>query len=378
MADTQDELIRRGMKFMDPDDLESPAWCSACDSGGMAASLHRAVGDDPGGGEIVAHRLGSHALINCDAFLMLPALPEGQIDAIVTSPPYNLNVRYNTYNDHRDPDEFLRWCRAWLSPLKRALKPDGSLFLNVAGSSLHPMLPYRLLDLALDVGFRLQNQITWVKSVHIPVAVPLADVQRVAQRAQRGLSVVEDLKALAALAGHTFGHCKPINSPRFVNRTHEFVFHLTHNADVALHRLAIGVPYSDPRSVGRWKTTASVRCPGNTWFIPYPTRNEASKHPATFPVELAEQCLRLHFGGQSGLVLDPFSGTGTTSIAAAELGLRSIGIELDTSYHRMAVQRLAQSLRRETPRAVGQPVGRRGASVGVRALPSGMPRHPAT
>lgn len=296
---------------------------------------HRNSKSEPSG-----YIIGSHALVNCDSLLILRALPAAYIDAVVTSPPYNLGVSYSTYHDRRDPDEFLEWCRVWLSLLKRALKPDGSLFLNVSGSSISPMLPYRLLDTALDVGFRIQNEIIWVKSIHVPGAVPAADAGRIAQRSQRGIRVEQDLKALAGRPGHTFGHSRPIRSSRFLNRTHEFVFHLTHDAHVAVDRLAIGVPYADPKSVGRWTTTASVRCPGNTWFIPYGTRNGASEHPATFPVELARRCLRLHFGERGGLVLDPFSGTGTTSIAANDLGLESIGIELDATYHDLAVQRL--------------------------------------
>ena len=67
------------------------------------------------------------------------------------------------------------------------------------------------------------------------------------------------------------------------------------------------------------------------------------KHPAPFPVELAERLIRM-FSFVGDTVLDPFSGSGTTSLAAARSGRNSIGVEIDSEYHAHAAGRL----RRET------------------------------
>ena len=95
----------------------------------------------------------------------------------------------------------------------------------------------------------------------------------------------------------TFGHFKPINSPRFLNDCHEYVFHFTKSGRVELNRLALGVPYQDKSNIARWRHTQGddLRCRGNTWFVPYETiqrREKERPHPATFPVQLAEWCIK--------------------------------------------------------------------------------------
>ena len=70
----------------------------------------------------------------------------------------------------------------------------------------------------------------------------------------------------------------------------------------------------------RWKSAgADRRCRGNTWFVPYATiKNRAAQrpHPASFPIELARKCIRLHGLARAQLVLDPFLGIGHAGAAA--------------------------------------------------------------
>lgn len=69
-------------------------------------------------------------------------------------------------------------------------------------------------------------------------------------------------------------------------------------------------------------------------------------HPAPYPEELAERLIRM-FSFVTDTVLDPFSGTGTTTLAAARWGRNSIAVELEPGYHRAAIQRLSSAVRRE-------------------------------
>ena len=62
------------------------------------------------------------------------------------------------------------------------------------------------------------------------------------------------------------------------------------------------------------------------------------KHPATFPVRLVEDCLKLT--GTTGTVLDPFMGTGTTAVAAVNLGWEYIGYDIDEDYVKFSKQRV--------------------------------------
>ena len=145
------------------------------------------------------------------------------------------------------------------------------------------------------------------------------------------------------------GHYKPINSDRFVNDCHEFIFHFTPTGRTPLDRRAVGVPYQDQSNVARWSSAAGgIRCRGNTWFMPYATiqsRERDRPHPATFPPLLPERCLRLHGVGRCGMVVDPFLGLGSTAVACAKLGLDFIGIELDPNYLEEAVARVREVLR---------------------------------
>jgi site-specific DNA-methyltransferase (adenine-specific) len=256
----------------------------------------------------------------------------------VTSPPYNVGVAYRSYADRRPRAEYLAFLGEVTQGLERVLAPRGSFFLNVAGSPKDPWLPW---DVAREVAktFVLQNVIHWVKSIAIDRA-----------SAGRSAHLAKDL---------ALGHYKPIGSDRFLHGAQEYIFHFTRTGKVPLDRLAIGVPYQDKSNVDRWDRKAGdLRCRGNTWFLPYPTiqrRSTDRPHPASFPTELPEQCLKLHGLERVRLALDPFLGIGPSAIAAAKLGVPFVGFEIDPVYLGAAVDRLrGTGVRRARSRARSQ------------------------
>lgn len=269
-----------------------------------------------------------------DCVEVLAALPERSVDVVVTSPPYNLGIRYRTYDDGQPRHEYLEWTGRWAAALARQLRPQGSLFLNVGAK---PTDPWTALDMAQAVRphLHLQNILHWVKSIAI---------DRDAAGARAGLA--DDLAV---------GHYKPINSNRFLNDCHEFVFHFTPEGTTRLDRLALGVKYQDPSNVTRWRgASGGRRCRGNTWFIPYETiqsREKDRPHPATFPPKLPEYCLRLHGAGPGAVVADPFLGLGSTMVACARLGVDGLGIELDEHYLREAIARTRAAVPAAAPRS---------------------------
>jgi site-specific DNA-methyltransferase (adenine-specific) len=288
------------------------------------------------------HRAGrDYRFFHGDCVEWLERFPAGSVDLVVTSPPYNLGIAYRSYADDRPRDEYLAWVAGWVRELARVLTPAGSLFLNVGSK---PTDPWAAMDIAQAVRpfLHLQNTLHWVKSIAI---------ERDAVGA--GAALDRDLAV---------GHYKPINSARFVNDCHEFIFHFTPTGRSPLDRDAIGVTYQDPSNVGRWRAAAGGRrCRGNTWFLPYETiqsRDRDRPHPATFPVRLAEYCLRLHGLSRVQRVLDPFLGLGHTMQAAARLEVACDGIELDAGYLEEARDRLADELTTAgTDPADGAPAG---------------------
>jgi site-specific DNA-methyltransferase (adenine-specific) len=263
-----------------------------------------------------------------DCIDVLATLEASSVSAIVTSPPYNLGIRYRSYDDTLPRERYLDWTDAWIKDAARVLDPLGSMFLNVGSK---PTDPWAALDVAQTARghLQLQNTIHWVKSIAI-------------DKASAGAAV--DLDRDIAV-----GHYKPINSARFVNDCHEFIFHFTPQGRTPLDRRSIGVPYQDASNISRWQSGGgNKRCRGNAWFIPYETiqsRDKDRPHPATFPPRVPEYCFKLHGLSRIALAMDPFLGLGSTAVAAAQLGLNFVGVEMDEHYLLEAVERVKAVLK---------------------------------
>ena len=282
----------------------------------------------------------------------ISTLPEQSIDICTTSPPYNLGIQYGVYKDNLPRIEYLSWLDKLFKNIKSVLKDDGHFWLNVGYSNIDPWVGMDVAQVARNY-FVLQNNFIWVKSITIDNV--------------------------------TKGHFKPINSERFANATWEHLFHFTKTGNVKCDKLAVGVPYmwdcnidNSGRIKGRLakkfgfknildfnqnadqstklkfeleladklsntKTKSNVRCQGNTWFIPYDTIANREKHrgthPATYPVALIENCIKFS-GIRSGILLDPFMGSGSSAIAALNRGLEYIGYEIDSNYKMFAEDRI--------------------------------------
>lgn len=242
--------------------------------------------------------------------VMRERITDESISVVTTSPPYNQGVRYRTYNDDREEFDYLNWLQEVFVEIERVLKPDGSFFLNVGHAPKKPWTPMKVAEVAAKM-FRLQNQIVWVKSISVD--------------------------------GSSRGHFTPIQGERFLNRSWEYVFHFTKTGKVPLDRLAAGVPYEFEVNTAR--TGSKSRCGGDVWFIPHRTvqgTEDRADHPATFPPELAERCIRLAGISKNSVVLDPFCGV-NGMVAASRLGVKGIGIEMDAKYCEAARRRVATS-----------------------------------
>lgn len=253
--------------------------------------------------------VGRHKIYHSDCLSAMDRIDSESIDIVVTSPPYNIDLGYNSYQDDRAEDEYLAWMEHVAKSIKRILKNDGSFFLNITGSNRKPWLPFLLAARLRDV-FELQNHIVWVKSI--------------------------------AVDRESSGHFKPIAGARFTHHNHEHIFHFTKKGSVQLDRLAIGVPFTDKSNISRFGHSYDLRCRGNTWYIPYKTVNSKIKkfsHPAVFPYELPLWCIYLH-GKSDAVVFDPFLGSGSTIVAAEHAGCRGVGVELDDVYVQTAVNRV--------------------------------------
>ena len=263
-----------------------------------------------------------------DCLLFMDELPKNSIDVIVTSPPYNLHKKYSKYKDNRTDSDYVAWMGNVAEKSKRVLKDSGSFFLNIVGSPTEPWLP---LDVAREFSryFKLQNTIHWIKSIALPK------------------DSTETKSHSNGLNGDiSLGHFKPINTPRFLNQCHEYIFHFTKGGRVELDKLAIGVPYQHESNRTRWKVKGNIRDRGNTWFIRYENKQGAFipiVHPAVFPEKLPYLCIKLHGITAKTIVYDPFMGVGTTALACLRLGVSFVGTEIDMRYIKEAEKAIQKS-----------------------------------
>ena len=227
------------------------------------------------------------------------------IDIIITSPPYNIGIKYNSHKDNMNFEDYSKWMNNFGKACKRVLKENGSLFFNIGDKASDELKAFEVAK-QLSEHLTLQNTIHWIKSIAIDEVCSV-------------------------------GHYKPINSKRYINDCHEYIYHFTKTGNVELDRLSIGVPYKDKSNAARWGG-GDVRCRGNVWFIPYETVQTKKKHPAMFPPKLPEMCMKLHGLARIETVLDPFSGAGNTALACIALEKDFVGFEIDKSYCDMTIE----------------------------------------
>ena len=240
---------------------------------------------------------------------------DASIDTIVSSPPYNRNLAYNSYKDKKS--NYLEWMKAVWTEACRILKPTGHLFLNIAGNGRDPFLAY---EVARTVPWQVQNNIVWAKAVEFK--------------------------------GHIHGRSTVnINAQYVLPHGHETVWHFTAKGKTPIDMQASAVPYRPEFAEDNFKRTGRRTRPTTTcWHIPYETTGYMGQdakavkgdkgHPAIFPRELVRHCLRVA-GIQPGQrVYDPFGGTGTTAVVAEEFGAVGVLTEIDADYCAFIHQRM--------------------------------------
>lgn len=226
-----------------------------------------------------------------DCVKALRQMPYESVDLVVTSPPYKTKDGYSVHLMHNVCKE-----------IYRVLKPNCLFYLNFGHLVEDKYRPFEALTEALGHGFNLVDTIVWVKTQY-----------------------------------------SPITGDRRLNNLTEFVFQLSKGEDYHLDRLAIGVPYKDKSNVGRY-SDVDLHCGGNVWYMGYNTITKSSQklHPDRFPLELPEKCIKLSKLPEGAVILDPFMGSGTTALAAKNLGYHYIGFEKDPHYVEVARERLGK------------------------------------
>ncbi len=240
-----------------------------------------------------------------DTFEVLPLLPRGLAKLIIADPPYNLNKDFHGCKFRStDSEAYERYTEEWVRLVKPLLKPNGAMYVCCDWQS------GMVIGAVLQRHFTIMNRITW---------------QREKGRGSRKnwKNSMEDIWYVTNGKAHTF------------------------NADDVKIRRRVIAPYRVDGKPKDWEETPEGNFrdtyPSNFWddiSVPYWSMPENTAHPTQKPEKLLAKLI-LASSDPGDLVLDPFLGSGSTSVAAKKLGRHYLGIEQNERYCVWAEQRLA-------------------------------------
>lgn len=285
-----------------------------------------------------------------DAGTVLATLPGESVDCIVTSPPYFGLRDYGVTGQigaETSPAEFVAAMVAVFREARRVLANDGTLWLNLGdsyssgartsyadtgkasgriGTTRQPSslpgknllgVPWRVAFALQDDGWILRNDIIWAKPNGMPESVN-----------DRLASKHENLFLLTKSPRYWFD-LNPIREAHA-----ETSIARSGRKRFAEDRSQVGV--GAPNTIDPQRAIhAGGKNPGDVWTVA--TQPFAEAHFATMPPALAERCVQAGCKPH-GTVLDPFSGSGTTGMAAAKHGRRYIGIDLNADYLKLSLE----------------------------------------
>ncbi len=236
-----------------------------------------------------------------DDFLTTDLIEENSVDLIVTSPPYNVDMHYNSYRDDIPYEKYLEFTEKWLRKAYTLMKPDGRMCLNI---------PLDKSRGRKEAGFQ---------------------------------SVYADVVSIAKKVGWKYFSTIIWNEGNISRRT-AWGSWLSASAPYVIAPVEVIVIFYKDRWQKIEKGESDItRDEFMEWTNGLWTFSGESKkkvgHPAPFPVELPKRCIKL-FSFKGDTVLDPFLGSGTTLVACALYDRRGIGVEVDENYCRLAKERL--------------------------------------
>ncbi len=269
------------------------------------AEAARLAGRCVGKADLADRPLAPGMLAVGDAVDLLAHVPDASVDLVFADPPYNLDKRFGTHAGRAmSLDAYEAWVRTWIEPLRRVLKPHGSLY--VCGDWRSSTALHRVLD----QHFVVRNRITWER--------------------EKGRGARSNWKNAS-------------EDVWFATVGDEYTF----DADAVRVRRRVVAPYRDSAGAPKdWQEKSGLRyrdtAPSNLWTdltVPFWSMPENTEHPTQKPEKLLAKVI-LASSRPGDVVLDPFAGSGTTLAVAEKLGRRWIGIEIDRDHACVALRRL--------------------------------------
>lgn len=237
-----------------------------------------------------------------DDILGFEDIGESEIDLVITSPPYNVDIYYGDYSDDMPYEEYLDFTEKYLNRCYKMLKNDGRFCLNIPldknKGGQQPVYA-DITNIAIKTGFKYHSTIIWNEG---NISRRTAWGSWMSASAPYVIAPVETILVL-----YKQNWKKQIKGENDITKQ-EFM---------------------------DWTN--------GMWVFSGQKKKEAGGHPAAFPVELPKRCIKL-FSYVGDTVLDPFLGSGSTLIAASENGRLGVGVEINKDYCQIAEKRLSEAI----------------------------------
>ncbi|MDR0643974.1 MAG: site-specific DNA-methyltransferase [Treponema sp.] len=238
-------------------------------------------------------------------FSFIDTLPKEFADLLIIDPPYNLDKNFNGYKFSKSEDApYGEYLDSWFPQVIALLKPDGSVY--VCGDWKSTVCLYQVMRKYITI----KNRIIWQR--------------------EKGRGARANWK----------NTCEDI---WFGTKGKSYYF----DVDAVKQKRRVIAPYRENGKPKDWSETEDgnfrLTHPGNFWddiSVPYWSMSENTNHPTQKPEKLIAKLI-LASCPENGVVVDPFLGSGTTSVVAKKLNRRYIGIEMNEEYCCWAEKRLA-------------------------------------
>jgi len=235
-----------------------------------------------------------------DNFLTSNCIEENSVDLIVTSPPYNVDIHYNSFDDQIPYKKYLEFTELWIEKAYKLSKEDGRLCLNIPldkNKGGQQSVYADIVTIAKKIGWKYHSTVVWNEG-------------NISRRTAWG-------SWLSASAPYVIA---PVEMIVIMYKKRWKKLSKEKKSDITKDEF---IEWTN----GLWTFSGE--------------RKKRVKHPAPFPVELPKRCIKL-FTFVGDTILDPFLGSGSTLIACALLNRKGIGVEIDKNYCEIAKNRLIQ------------------------------------
>jgi len=233
-----------------------------------------------------------------DCIEVLDKAREPFADLIFADPPFNIGYKYDKYYDKVKSKNYITWTREWMQACQKVLKPDGSFYIAIGDD-----YAANVKLIADELGLFMRNWIIWY---------------------------------------YTFGQ----QAKNKFSRSHTHIFYFVQDKkNFTFNDYAVRVPSDRQLLYNDKRANPKGKMPDDVWSqfsrVCGTFKERAGWHPCQMPEELLKKIISAS-SNKPDLVLDPFSGSGTTAAAALQLGRHYTGIEISEQYVEKARERLNQ------------------------------------